>query len=73
MHDRVYICRHVFLKAILVCFSIQGNHPVFLFVDCCSDITLNKHSNMVTNTWDDLNLDDKTVVVRQFYPAYDWL
>ena len=46
---------------------------MFLFVDCCCDITLNKHSTMVTNTWDDLNLDDKTVVVRQFYPAYDWL
>ena len=46
---------------------------MFLFVNCCCDITLNKHSNMVTNTWDDLNLDDKTVVVRQFYPAYDWL
>ena len=44
-------------------FSIQGNHPAFLFVKCCFDITLNKHSIMITNTSDDLNLDDKTVVV----------
>ena len=63
MHDRVYIFRQVFLKAIVVCFSVQGNHLTFLFVDCCFDITLNKHRFMITNTWDDLSLDDKTVVV----------
>ena len=44
-------------------FSIQGNHPAFLFVECCFDIyTLNKHSIMIANTSDDLGLDDKTVV-----------
>ena len=63
MHDRVYIFRDVFLKAIPVCFSIQGNHPAFLFVNCCFDITLNKHSITISNTWDDLSLDDKTVVL----------
>ena len=34
-----------------------------MFVKCCFDITLNKHGIMITNTSDDLNLDDKTVVV----------
>ena len=55
---------------ILVCFSIQENHPVFLFVECCFDIyTLKKHSIMITNTSDDLSLDDKTVV--SYKPVYD--
>ena len=66
MHDRVYIFQHVFCKAIPVRFSIQGNHPVFSFVDCCFDITLNKYSIMITNTCalDNLSLDDKTVAVN---------
>ena len=63
MHDRVYIFRHVFFKAIPVCFSMQGNHPAFLFVGCYFNITLNKQSIMTSNTWDNLSLDDKTVVV----------
>ena len=63
MLDRVYIFRHVFFKATPVCFSTQGNRPAFLFIACCFDITLKKHSIMITNTWDDLILDDKTVVV----------
>ena len=45
---------------------VQGNHPAFLFVDCCFDISLNKHSIVITNTWDswdNLSLDNKTVVV----------
>ena len=40
MHDKVYIFRHVFFKATSVYFSIQGNHPAFLCVDCCFDITI---------------------------------
>ena len=56
MHNKVH-------PSILVHFSIQGNHPVFLFVDCCFDITLNKHSNMIANTLDELSLDDNTVIV----------
>lgn len=62
MHDSYYIFRHVFFKAIPVCFSIQGKHPLFLLVDYCFDIILNKHSIMITDTWDDLSLDDKAVV-----------
>ena len=46
-----------------MCFSTQGNRPAFLFIACCFDITLKKHSIMITNTWDDVILDDKTVVV----------
>ena len=37
---------------------------VNLFVDCYFDITLNKHSIMITKTWDGLSLDDNTVIVR---------
>ena len=61
MHDRAYMysLRH----PMPVCFSIQGKHPAFLFVKCCFDITLNKHGIMITNTSDDLNLDNNTVVV----------
>ena len=33
MYDRVFIFRHVFFKAIPVCFSIQGNHPAFCLVN----------------------------------------
>jgi len=36
---------------------------VNLFVHCYFDITLNKHSIMITKTWDDF-LDDKTVMIR---------
>ena len=32
MYDRVYIFRHVFFKAIPVCFSTQRNHPAFCLV-----------------------------------------
>ena len=60
----IIIFRHVFFKAIPVCFSLLGNHPANLFVDCYFDIILNKHSTMITKTWDDLSLDDKTVIVR---------
>ena len=42
---------------------LQGNHPAFLFVDCCFDITLNKHSITIANNLDNLSLDNKTVVV----------
>ena len=74
MHDSYYIFRHVFFKAIPVCFSIQGKHPLFLLVDYCFDIIPNKHSIMITNTWDDLSLDDKLSLVvinksKTFYPA----
>ena len=43
-----------------------------LFGDCCFDITLNKHSIMITNTGDDLSLDNKTVVVsyKQVYDVF---
>ena len=35
-----------------------------MFVDCCFDIyTLNENSIMITNTWDDMSLDDKTAIV----------
>ena len=66
MHDKVYIFQHVSFKAIPVHFSIQGNHPTFLFVDCCFDITLHKHSIIIANTCalDNLSLDDKTIVVN---------
>ena len=41
-----------------------GWNPIILFVDCCFDIyTLNENSIMITNTWDDMSLDDKTVIV----------
>ena len=33
MYDRVFIFRHVFFKAIPVCFSIQGNNPAFCLVN----------------------------------------
>ena len=43
-----------------------------LFGDCCFDTTLNKHSIMITNTGDDLSLDNKTVVVsyKQVYDVF---
>ena len=61
MHDKVYIFRHVFFKSTSVYFSIQGNHPAFLCVDCCFDITI-KNSIMITNSWDDVSLYYRTVV-----------
>ena len=36
MYDRAFIFRHVFFKAIPVCFSIQGNHPAF----CLANVAL---------------------------------
>ena len=37
---------------------------VNLFFDCYFDITLKKHSIMITKPWDGLSLDDNTVIVR---------
>ena len=36
---------------------------MYVCMFCCFDITLNEHSIMITNTWDDLSLDNKTVIV----------
>ena len=62
MHDRVYMC---YLRHPSLFFYIPSFYtPSFiLFVERYFDIyTLNKHSIMITNTSDDLSLDDKTVV-----------
>ena len=41
-----------------------------LFGECCFDITLKKHSIMITNTGNDLSLDNKTVVIS-YKQVYD--
>ena len=43
-----------------------------LFGECCFDITINKHSIMITNTGNDLSLDNKTVVIS-YKQVYDVL
>ena len=60
VHDRVYMCS---LRHPSLFFYTTEPYPAFLFGRCCFDIhTLNIHSIMITNTWDDLTLNDKTVV-----------
>ena len=44
--------------------TVDSRHPANLFVDCYFDITLKKHSIMITKPWDGLSLDDNTVIVR---------
>ena len=63
MHDRVYICslRHppslFFYTKEPSCVFVYW--VLLLYSYMC---TLNKHSIMITNTSDDLSLNDKTVV-----------
>ena len=63
MHDRVYIFTHELFKASQSAFLYKGTILQFcLLIIALICITLNTHSVMITNTWDNLSFD-KTVIV----------
>ena len=64
MYDRVYIFRNVLFKVSQSAILHKGTILEFcLLIVALIFYTLNEHSIMITNTWDDMSLDDKSVIV----------